>query len=264
MEKNKILIRINNINEIKEYKKVGISNFLFALKDFSIGYNTYNLEELKQLDCNTYLLINRVFDNNDINKFIKIIDNLSFVKGIIFEDISVYMLLKETNIPLIWNQSHAAVSSKAVNAWLELVSSSVVSLDLELSEIQNIINTSTKNLILPILGYNPAMYSRRELITSYNKYKGLNELKRANLIANENTMFIAKENQYGTILFYQKPYNLINVLDKLNSNKISLYLINCLDEKANEIIDILNGKEIEYDNKFLNKKTIYKLEDDKW
>lgn len=263
MEKNKILVRVNNLLELEKYKKEGITNFLFALQDFSIGYNTFSLEELNKLDCNVYLLLNRVFDNKDIDNFNKIKDQLFFVKGILFEDISVYMILKDNNIPLIWNQSHANVSSKSINSWLELVSSSTISIDLELSEIIYIINNSTNKVILPILGHNMAMYSRRTLISSYNEYKGLNKIKEANLIANDKANFYAKENKYGTVLFYKNLYNLIPLLDKFDNNKIKLYLINCLDQTPEEIIDILHGKKIEYENRFQTKKTIYKLEDDR-
>ena len=36
MKTDKIIININNLNEIDEYKKIGITNFLFAIEKFSI------------------------------------------------------------------------------------------------------------------------------------------------------------------------------------------------------------------------------------
>ena len=63
---SKILININNLNDINEYKKIGINNFLFAVKDLSIGYTSYDLENIP---TDSYLFINRVFDTEGINIF---------------------------------------------------------------------------------------------------------------------------------------------------------------------------------------------------
>ena len=98
MKNKKILISPKNIEEIKKYKKIGITNFLFALQDFSIGYPEFTLEELYELDINVYLNINILFDTKKINDFKKIIPKLQFVKGIFFEDVGLYYLLKDSNI----------------------------------------------------------------------------------------------------------------------------------------------------------------------
>lgn len=120
--KNKLLIRINNLLEIEEYYKEGITNFLFPLSCYSIGYNTFNLDEIKSIkdkyNINVYLLVNRVLDNKDCNTFKLIIPKLSFVNGIIYEDIAIYQMLKNTNINLIWNQAHFAVNYHSINYWL--------------------------------------------------------------------------------------------------------------------------------------------------
>ena len=94
---NKLLVRINNINELNELKEKGINNFLFPLDGFSIGYNTFKIKEIKDLDVNIYLLVNRVFDNDTLNNWNSIKKELTFAKGIFFEDIAVYMTTK--NIP---------------------------------------------------------------------------------------------------------------------------------------------------------------------
>ena len=70
MKNNKILIRINNLDEINDYQKESINNFLFALDGFSIGYPSFSLNELGKLDCNVYLLLNRVLNNDGISYYI--------------------------------------------------------------------------------------------------------------------------------------------------------------------------------------------------
>ena len=74
--KSKLLVRINKLCEIKEYQKEGINNFLFPLINFSVGYNSITLDELKDLDVNVYLLVNRIFDNTACDEFKKLKDNL--------------------------------------------------------------------------------------------------------------------------------------------------------------------------------------------
>ena len=72
MKKEKILCNIENLIDIDNYKKIGINNFLFAVDGFSIGYNSFNINELKKLECNKYLLLNRVLNNEDIDNLLKI------------------------------------------------------------------------------------------------------------------------------------------------------------------------------------------------
>ena len=68
MKKDKILINIENLSDIEKYKKIGINNFLFAVSFFSIGYNSFNIDDLKELDCNKYILINIILNSSDVDK----------------------------------------------------------------------------------------------------------------------------------------------------------------------------------------------------
>ena len=261
MKRNKILIRINKLEDINDLKKLGISNFLFPLDEFSIGYNSFKIDELLNIDGNVYLLLNRVLDNNGIDDFKKNIDKISFVKGIIYEDLGIYQILKDKEIPLIWNQNHFAVNTSSINYWLEKVSSVVISNELEKDELNNILDRVNKPIILPILGLNMAMYSRRYLISFYNEFKGLKQIKKAILKTNDDNEFIAMENNYGTVLFYKKYYNLIKEIDKFNDKKILFYYIDPNMLSINDIKDILNGKVIDEDNRFYKNKTVYRIGD---
>ena len=246
--KNKLLIRINNLLEIEEYYKEGITNFLFPLSCYSIGYNTYNLDEIKSIkdkyNVNVYLLANRVLDNKDCNNFKLIIPKLSFVNGIIYEDIAIYQMLKNTNINLIWNQAHFAVNYHSINYWLskDNIISCMLANELEKSELKTVLENVNKKVILPILGLNMAMYSRRTLLKFYSDT-------------------FKTENEYGTVLFYNKYFNLIPELDNINDDKILMYYIDPNGLTSKDVIAILKGKKIDYDNKFYENKTVYKVSD---
>ncbi|MDD2505432.1 MAG: hypothetical protein PHF21_04110 [Bacilli bacterium] len=259
MKNKKILISPKNIEEIKKYKKIGITNFLFALQDFSIGYPEFTLEELYELDINVYLNINILFDTKKINDFKKIIPKLQFVKGIFFEDVGLYYLLKDSNIFLIWATAHFVINSISINSWLTRVDSAKISNELTKGEIEIIINKTTKPLVLPVFGYNEAMYSRRMLLTNFNRYKGYKMMKNGLLSTNSNNEFNIIENANGTILFYKKPFNYIKIINNLNQDNILFYYIDASKINNFKLEEMLNYNNSE--EKFLNKKTIFKLEE---
>lgn len=260
MRRSKILVRVNSLEEVNEYKKVGITNFLFPLEGYSIGYQSFTIEMIEKLDVNVFLLINRVFDNKDVDSFKKISDRLGFTKGILFEDIAVYQLLKDKYDNLVWNQGHAAVSLLSIEEWLKRVNSAVISNELTKEEIECILDNTSKKLILNVFGLNMAMYSRRMLLSNFNNYYKLDNIKEGIATANDQAKFIVKENEYGTVFFYHKYYNLINEIDSFNDDKVLYYYVDPNNISSDDMIKVLNGKEVLYDNRFFENKTIYKLD----
>lgn len=259
---NKILISIKKLDEIEEYKKIGITNFLFALDGFSIGYKTFKLSELESIDANIYLLINRVMDTKCIDEFKFIVSKLNFVKGIFFEDMGVYQVLKDSNIPLIFNQTQFATNTKSINYFLEMMESAVVSNSLCEKEIIDITNNVDKPIVFNVFAKNMVMYSRRKLLSNYNKYFNLEN--RDEIIIRETfkgKKFLLKESEYGTVIFNDLYFNYLSILPKLNDNNILFYYINNLDLNVNDIKRILMGEKINSDDGFLNKKTIFKVGD---
>lgn len=261
MKNNKILIYLNNLEDIAKYKEIGITNFLFALEDFSIGYQTFKLNELANLDINVYLNINIIMDTKKIAKFKKLINKLTFVKGIFFEDVGLYNILKNTKIPLIWNQAHFVINSKSINFWLERVESASLANELTIDEIKYILNNANKSLIMSVYGLNIAMYSRRYLLSYFNKYNNLKIIKNGFLnVNNQDNSFYIIENKNGTALFYNKVFNYIPYLNEIDDQKIKFYLINHPHINFEIVNDLINHKEVISEEKFLKTKTIYKLE----
>ena len=256
---NKVIVRVNNLKEVNTLKEKGISNFLFPLEKFSIGYQTFTLEEIKDLKVNIYLLINREFDNITLNEFKKNKD-LSFVKGIFFEDIAVYMLLKDTGIPLIWSTMHFVINSRSINFWLAKVSSARLSNELTKEEIQTILKNVTKPVVLDVYGQNIAMYSRRKLLSNF--FLALQEKPKENLTltTDNHISFKTFENEYGTVFFYKTSFNYTKILEEIDDSKILLYLYDIEDNTPEKLLDIINKKETTSFNRFLEEPTIYKLE----
>jgi len=261
MKKEKILINIENLNDIEKYKKIGINNFLFAVDYFSIGYKTFSIDTIKSLDCKKSLLINRIFNTEDIEKFKEIKEYLDIFEYIIFEDIAVYNILKDTKVKLIWNQTHFATNYSSINYWLEMVDSAIISNELTYEEVNDIINKSNKKLVLNVFGKNHIMYSRRTLLTNFNKHFNLKDNKITILeesITKNN--FKAYENEFGTIIKNNKYFNIISYINKFNEDKLLFYLIYPDGLDFSNIVSFINGDNSDItDDGFMNKKTIYKL-----
>ena len=256
MNKSKLLININKIEEIAEYKKIGITNFLFAVKGFSIGYNTFELNEIPE---DSYLLINRVMDTKSIEELRLRKDELTKFKGIIFEDLGVYNILRDLEIELIWFQNHFTINNESMRFWLSRVDSAVIGNEITSTEIESIIENASKPLVLNVLGKNQIMYSRRTLLSNFNKYNNLDNYNDMTLdVHGTKDEFFARENELGTVIYNNEYFNYLEFAKSLNEDKIKFYLIMNLDLNPNDLEEILNGKSFGNDG-FLNKKTVYKM-----
>lgn len=257
MKMSKILININNLSEIEDYKKIGISNFLFAIEDFSIGYKTFKLDEIPEY---AYILINRVLDCGDVDNIKKIKDKLLRFKGIIFEDLAIYNMFKDSDIELIWHQNHFATNHESINYYVTHgCLSAIISNELTESEILEILDKEKKPLVLNILGKNQIMYSRRTLLSNFNKHNNLGELNNMTLDTKGNKEnFEASENKYGTIITSDEYFNYVPLMNKVNDDLVLYYLILNKDLSVENIKDILNGASFGNDG-FLNKKTVYRM-----
>lgn len=255
MKRSKILININDLNEIEEYKKIGINNFLFAVDCFSIGYRTFSLSEIPD---DSYIYLNRVMDTEAIDEFKKIVPELKRFKGIIFEDIGVFNILKDRNYNLIWFQNHFTTNKSSLSYYINHgCQSAVISNEITSQEIEKIIASLPGKLILNVLGKNNIMYSRRTLLSNFNKYQNLSDYNDMTLNTGKNSFF-ARESAYGTLIFNNEYFNYIPYANTIPDDNLFLYLILNLDLSVEKIDEIINGAPFGNDG-FLNKKTVYKM-----
>ncbi len=261
---SKIILIVDDLKYLDDYREVGLTTFLFPLKDFSVGYKDYSLEEIEKLNVsNKYILVNRVLDCDGIDRFKKIINKFKSIKGIFFEDIGIYQVLKDSKLDLILFQNHFNCNKDSINFWLDRVNSVVVSNELTYKELEYITNNVNKEIVLNLYGYNQAMYSRRLLLTNfYNEFKLVNKTK--NIIEDKAThvRFRVYENKYGTVMYSDKIFNGNRLL---NLSNIKYYIVNTIMIEHKNIIkylkDINRDLSLEEDEGFLDKETIYKLKE---
>ncbi len=262
--KNKILIYVDDTSYLSDYRKAGVTAFLFALKGYCVGYeNTLTLEEIEKLDVsNKYLLINRILDCKDIDNLKELLKNIKNIKGIVYEDIGVFNVVKELklDIELIFFQNHFATNSYSVNFWLDRVDSLMLSNEITKDEIEKILKNAKREVCVHVFGYNQVMYSRRLLLTNWSEEFNIPK-KNKNVIEELVTKikFRVIENEFGTVMYSE---NIFNGLDLLELDNVKYGYINTTFLDHNTVMEVLNnGKYDGGDRGFLEKETIYKLKE---
>ena len=257
MKQLNFLIIVSDSISLKEYDNV---NYVFPLSSFCVGFiKTYNIEDIKV--SNAYLYLNRLLDTLSINALKDILYNLpSNIKGIIFEDLGVYELVKDLKLTKILYTVHSNCNYQTINAYLKKVDSVVISPDITLDETKEILKMVDKKVVLYGLGHLSYMYSRRTLNTNYALnfgYQADEILKLNESISN--MPFFSVENNYGTVLYDDKIYNAHMLKDEDN---VLAFLINSFETNldTDELIKaFLNNKIEKQTTGFLQQKTIYKL-----
>lgn len=263
MIKNNILLLVENLELVAKLNGSKNITFLFPIEEFTVGYQkTFKVEELPE---NSYIFINRILDNEGILKLKELLKNVpKTIKGIMFDDIGVLQLLIENHIELesILFLNHMNCNYKSINAYLEYVNSAVVSPDITIEEIDEILENVNKPVVLYTFGYMNIMYSRRNLLSNYNRY--FNESLPSTVMLEETSskkQLKMVENKYGTVVYTNSPFN---GLELLNRKKNVLYhFINTVFLSNEEVINILtNPTKVKYDYTYLSKeRTIFKLKE---
>lgn len=262
---SKVLIYVDDLNHINDYRKAGVSAFLFGLEGYCVGYKTYSLEEIEKIDVsNKYIILNRVLDCKDIDNLRNILLKFTNIKGLIFEDIGVYNMARDMGIELemILFQNHFGTNSCSVNFWLDRVDSMFISNEITKNEVITIVENVSKPVVLHLFGYNQVMYSRRLLLTNWSEEFEIPN-KNTNVITDRATKvkFRAIENEYGTVMYSDKIFN---GKELLGLDNVKYYYVNTMLVNHNEVMDFLTNElhtSDNEDNGFLDKETIYKLKE---
>lgn len=287
----KILVGLNKKN-ILDYLNY-TNSFIIGLKDFSINYQEYTLEEIKKLkgeypQIELFISLNKNIFNGDLKKLEKVLFELSKIdiKGILFYDLSILSIVQRNklNIPLVWAQEHMTTNYNTCNYYCDKGCEYVyLSSEITVDEIREIKEKSKIKLISFFFGYPDVSFSKRKLLTNYFLYNNLNKNKDWYTISSDDSnKYFIKENDLGTRILYGnvmngiKPfYELDHIVDygilseelmdhdtfikaldifkELEDNKLDI------EEANNKINDLVNSM----DTVFYYKKTIYKVKDEK-
>ena len=277
----KLLTTIHNLENVSLLMP-HVDGFIVGVKGFSTRETSYlEMDELtllnQQLNENNkelYLSFKPFLHNQgeDLKKFLASL-KLN-IKGIIIGDISYFYLLKDLNIPLIYNPETLITNTFDMNIFFKTGLKGVfLSKEINLEDIKEMAKNKEGNIFMVGHGHLNMFYSKRSLLTSYFKeinkeftYKGktllIKEEKRS-----ENLPII--EDDFGTHVYRSKISTVIDYLEDLAN--VDYLLVDSLfydDEYSKDILkmfsnkktkeEIINKYNQEWDNGFLTTKTIYK------
>ena len=122
----KILVGLNK-KDILDYLNY-TNSFIIGLKDFSINYQEYTIDEIKKLksdypNIELFISLNKNIFNDDLEELEKTLIELSKldINGILFYDLSILSLVKKNNLnlPLVWAQEHMTTNYNTCNYYYD-------------------------------------------------------------------------------------------------------------------------------------------------
>lgn len=254
MKYSNYLVIIDNLNQIEKLKSNAFVNYVYPLEFFSVGFNNYfNLNEI--VEENSYILINKLLTSiecDDLKQTLKTLP--TNIKGVIFDDIAVSVLLENIDVEKIHFYTHFNTNSLSINELNNYSDTVVLSTDITLDEVNNIIDSSTKKTSVYAYGYTPAMYTRRLLNTNYAKHHCI-ENKNNLEIKNTNFKFLCTENSSGTVV-YETPH--LNIMPLIKADDYKYVIINLFNISTDDFLNEFKDN-VTTNTGFLSKKTIYKV-----
>ena len=142
----------------------------------------------------------------------------------------------------------------------------VINNDLTIDEIKEIMKKVNSNIFYFYVSHNHLMYSRRNLVTNYNKYFNMNDVKEYKIkeeVSHE--VLNIKEEKDGSIVTFNKIFCASKYLDELKGINLIINFsgIDSINEKM--ILENYNKKElcnlIDSDYYFLENDIKYKVGD---
>lgn len=221
MQKKEYLI-IPNKKELNLYTSYNFNTFILPLDGYSIGFNVYyTIDEINELSLkyNVYVIMNK-FLHKKIEEFRKIYSKFNSNIKFIVEDIGLTDVIEKDRLVLYEN--HILSNYKAINFLGSLdIKNVVINNDLTINELLEIQDKTNSNLYYFYVGKNSLMYSRRNLVSNYNKYYNLDNTNSYKLTEKVSKKVLdIYEEVDGSIVYFDKIFCASKYIDKLNMNLI--------------------------------------------
>ena len=221
MQKKEYLI-IPNKKELDLYTSYNFNTFILPLEGYSIGFNVYyTIEEINELSLkyNLYVIMNK-FLHKRIEEFRKIYSKFNSNIKFIVEDIGLTDVIEKDRLVLYEN--HILSNYKAINFLESLdIKNVVINNDLTINELLEIQEKTKSNLYYFYVGKNSLMYSRRNLVSNYNKYYNLDNTNSYKLVEKVSGKVLdIYEEMNGCVVYFDKIFCASKYIDKLNMNLI--------------------------------------------
>ena len=266
MQKKEFII-IPNTKELKIYEEYNFNSFILPLKGYSIGYNVYfDIDEINKIS-NThkvYVILNK-FLHRSIYDFKDLYPKFNKEVLFIVEDIGLVNIIPKNR--LILYENHILSNYKAINYLYDLdIKNVVINNDLTINELKEITKKCKSNMFYHYISKNILMYSRRSLVSNFNKYFDLEDTN--SYLLNEHVshkVLEINEESDGSIVRYNKIFCASKYLKDLSIYNLIVDLTNINEVSTKIILDGINDENlcnlIDSDYYFLEHDVKYKVGD---
>ena len=212
-------IILPNKRNLKFYKKYDINTFLLPLEGYSIGCDVYfDVNTINQYakDYEVYVFMNKLL-HRDIESFRTIYPKFDKSIKFVIEDIGLTDVIDKDRFVLYEN--HILSNYKAINYLDKLgINNFVINNDLTIDEIKEIIKRTNADLYYFYVSKNMIMYSRRNLVSSFNDHYKINKDKDSYVLDEISTHKILniKEEMSGSTVRYSKIFCASKYLKDMN------------------------------------------------
>lgn len=293
---SEIFVPLTSIDKSDLYVDHDIDGLIVGLEKYSENFNKlFNLSELEELVKKTnkkiFVAFNKLYFNEDIDKVKDVINNIKDmdITGICFSDLGVLNILNDINYKgeIVWIGNHLGTNSNTIN-FLEKrgVTHALLSTEITIDEIIKIKKNTNIKIGTILYGYLNMATSSRKLLTNYFEYIDQNKKEDTYIIKdkikNKDYFLVEKDN---TNFFTNDVLNGIKFYPELLENGIDFIILdNFKLDKTNfsNVIEAFSSlRSAPNDNNFINslekvvdsntesntfygfldKKTVYKVED---
>lgn len=282
----KLLVSLGSKN-IEDYLNY-TNSFILGVKDFSVNYLEFSIDEIKELlekykNIELFVALNKNIFNPELDNLEKTLVELDKLnlKGILFYDLAVLSIHERLNLktPLVFHQTHMVTNYNTCNLYYDKgCEYSVTSNEITSLEISEIKDKTKQKLMTMFLGMPIVSHSRRSLLSNYLEYKNLKKEKENYVIkSGDSPEYIIRENgNKETSIIYKNIINgsepMMELKGKIEYGILNEYLMDHelfmkllpLFSKLNKDVDVEKNRKlikelIGEDTGFFYKKTIYKV-----
>ena len=267
---------VAELKEISLLENNHVYGWIVNLLGLSCYYDElYSLEEIEEIvkkahsnNQKVYVNAKKIIHEEDIEDVTNLVKKLELI-GVdyyIYGDLGFYEIVETLNITdkLIYQVVTYMTNKYDIDVMLKDNNSVVVSTELSLEEMKDIVNDIEHPLYLHVFGYYPIFHSRRELISNYLIYRNREiDLKAKYDVVEElrKSHYPIEQNENGMVVYLDGAYNLSEELGEFD-NSIGILLskyIECDDYK--KVLEIYtktnNYQELEKLNVVLSKGLLY-------
>lgn len=233
---------------------------------------SFDLDEIKELKNKIhklnkliYINMNKIFHNNELEKLEKFIDNIKDINpdGIIFSDMGLYNICKRKGIEnkLIYNPDTLITNVYDFNYGSLLgIKGCFISPFINLDDINYITANKKLECFYIGFGYLNIFNSKRHLISTYFKYKNINNDPNLKYQLKEELrdyMYPYYEDKNGTYMFTPYIFNSLGQNLKGIDNFVMDFIL--IEDKIDLFTKIKNNQiDMKCELGFLNKEIVYK------